>query len=262
MLESFTNGKINIHDLSVEAPEREESNVSFDPEKEITREEREKMEEEITKAFNKEAWWRYLLIASHMKSFFPSWEPPRATEEEFQEMLANEFNWWDSLSGLLSLFPERREEIRKRAETWEIPSISQEQAYFLVLFPERRSELSLTNTDWENLKQEYEKWRADKDWWGVLWVLREARIFFPERFKEFSLAPRLINEMKKFWRKEYLNEEYIADKGYSNALYFAHNLQIITADEVKITDKGLELVMSKPKPKLDKIPPQPEIRKF
>ena len=262
MLESFTNGKINIHDLSVEAPEREEDDVSFDPKKEITREEREKMEMEITDIFNKKQWWRAFEIASSMKSLFPDWQPLQITEENCKDMLESWGDCWEPLSWLFTLFPERRAEIRKTTETWEIPSVFEEQIVFLLLFPERRSELSLTNTDWEDIKQDLEEWRAEKDWWNTLWMLRDIRILFPERFKEFSLTPRLINEMKKFWRKEYLNEEYIANKGYSTALLFAHNLQIIIAEEVKITDKGLELVMSKPKPKLDKIPPQPEMRKF
>ena len=133
--------------------------------------------------------------------------------------------------------------------------------YFLIIFPERRNELSLTNTDWENLKREYKQWQVDKNWGSVSWTLKDARILFPERFKELSITPSLINEMKKFWR-QYLNEEYIDQYGSRYAITFAHNLQIITAEEIKFTDHGLELVMSKPKPKLDKIPPQPEIRKF
>ena len=261
MLESFIQGKINIHDLSVEAPEREEE-PWFDPKKEITREEREKMERAANDDFT-ENQFLHLEATSAMKYIFPNWKPPPVTEEKFQEVLQNVHSFWLGLYSLFTLFPERRAAIQKEAESVSVVNaLDSSKVYFLILFPERRSELSLTEINWRDTKRDYERMLTNKDWWSITWIIGNARILFPERFKELSLTPRFINEMKKFWRNEYLNKEYIANKGYSNALDFAHHLQIITAEEIKFTDHGLELVMSKPKPKLDKIPPQPEIRKF
>ena len=115
MLESFIQGKINIHDLSVEAPEREEDDVSFDPKKEITREEREKMEMEITDLLHKKRWWEAFEIAFSMKSLFPDWQPRQITEENCKDLLEHWGGHWEPISWFFTLFPEHRAEIRKEA---------------------------------------------------------------------------------------------------------------------------------------------------
>jgi len=83
------------------------------------------------------------------------------------------------------------------------------------------------------------------------------KVLFPE--KASTLSPD-----KTAWQgmKEQLTG-YRARKEWPQFFLHAMRMKTLVAEEVKITDKGLEIIMQKEKPEFEeKTPPMPQRRKF
>lgn len=93
-------------------------------------------------------------------------------------------------------------------------------------------------------------------------VAAYARILYPERFGELNLD-------KRFWQEQ--REEFTGDlstfMSENNPLAIplerGYHLSILAAKEVKITENGMELVISEKQPQKEyNVPPLPEAKRF
>ncbi|MDO8618643.1 MAG: hypothetical protein Q7R49_01720 [Candidatus Daviesbacteria bacterium] len=89
--------------------------------------------------------------------------------------------------------------------------------------------------------------------------LAYAKIMFPEEFSQLNLG-------KDFWSNARPKLQLVRDFGFTfeDWISFAASLRILAADEVQITENGLNLIMPVPsKPSFTSvIPALPEMRKF
>ena len=125
-----------------------------------------------------------------------------------------------------------------------------------VLFPERFARLNIDEDIWQGLSLLLEDPLRKKDW--ILYDERamKLRIIFPERIHAFELQKNWHLALGKL-KQLRLNESWV---GY---LVLAYALKLLAAEEIKITDQGLEVIMQREKPEFkEETPPIPQTRKF
>lgn len=125
---------------------------------------------------------------------------------------------------------------------------------FRVVYPKELAESFASDEYWQKEKGYIEEVREKKLWGYLAYAAASARLVSPERFAEINL-----NE------KELQNILYAVGDAMSMDLFvsfadFAWSLKILTADEVRVTDNGIELIKH-PSP-LPEIQTLPEIRRF
>ena len=168
----------------------------------------------------------------------------------------------------------RRYQDRQAREDWS-GAISQAEC-LKILFPDKMSELNLEDS-WENFKTWYEELCSGDDWGVALDTARKLMILFPDRVEDLRLEDKR-EQMENAYKKKYdkgswweaarnaasfkilfsdssmVGSEFeIMKAEFNNACrdgrwmaagIYAPNLKIIAAKEVKVTDQGLEFVMS------------------
>ncbi|MDO8618747.1 MAG: hypothetical protein Q7R49_02250 [Candidatus Daviesbacteria bacterium] len=118
--------------------------------------------------------------------------------------------------------------------------------HFRVLFPNER--LFFSDNVWEYMINDFKEGKYVKGH-----VLAQTKIMFPDRFEELAYSMRdLRNELKGTQVRDYYTEDFL-DQAFS--------MKVLAAREVKFTDQGVELVVSKP-PFTEQTPALPEMRKF
>lgn len=277
--------KIDIKKLAVEEPEKKsEIKVSFDPEKEITNEDWERMKENL-KNRRGDNWPNFFIRAVEIKLLFPDRTAELRLDDErvlgaMKEGLGKyrqKNKWWQFSEAAMEakiLFPERaaelgldeqaRKEMKKKLDHYKENKswgeFAEQAMRVKIVFPHKASELGLTEEFWKNQKKRLERPRRNRYlYWGGDFAERAAvmKILFPERVPELGLNKETWEGMEGYL-VERRNHGQLA-----NFSKQAINMKILAAEEVKVSDNGLEIIMSKEKPKLGKeTPPLPETRKF
>lgn len=167
--------------------------------------------------------------------------------------------------------------------------------YIKILFPERFDQLNMEG-NWTALKSQFDRDRQHPVTWNFLTTAFFIRAVFPNRQSELSLDqeagntllsfvdslgqngrlitrayfkilfPQIVNNPNQEDQEMFNRRINWLNKGSINYAYLtldAASMKILSADEVKMTDKGLEVAMVKPKPSYSEtVQPLPEVRRF
>ncbi len=178
-------------------------------------------------------------------------------------------SYYDFAPEFKILFPERlneipveekhfigiKDRIRKFMSEGYIAGFSEYCVSMKILFPHRESEFEVTNQDIQAWKDEIRKakmWgKSGQQTSGSIYFLELAsafKIFLPERFGELKINQSDIELAKR------LVSEYRGNSDYQGLMNTALYLKIITTDEIKVTDTGIEFITT------NKIPHEPSQR--
>ncbi len=284
---SFNPDRVNIHELTIEEPERE-AELPFDVERDITKEDREKINHELIERDKYGEWQNgELAVAAKILLDGQSEDTPKITQslkKAFEETRVK--NSWGRFAGHAGKFkilaPERVDEIKitpfekmqmehellHKISPYGISGLA-DKVGLKILFPKVNFRELSDVSDYEILM---EQWQKDKDDIGI--ETSPLSLKDPFRFFEKTAQLRLLGfeftENVTFTEKqwEYINSmlsRLRIDFGgnYHKLCRVANDLKIITATRAEITDKGIEVEMLKKKDSLTSdTPPIPEIKKF
>lgn len=256
--------KINIRGLVIEEPLRGDGELA--PEKLLTEEDWE----DIKGSFEIPAIDSILFAASRVKLFAPqrlsNFGIDGRLEEVKEELKMNKesntriyLHLAASAKQLYGLSTDNNEKEGLRRSTQDTTDISSfgRKLSFALLYPTEQVESYTTEDDWRRLK-DYIKYFKDmvggnSGYW-VANLSTIAKILFPDRFSEINLTK---GDLQRIYQE--------AADDHRKALWFdfimlSWSLKTLTADEIKLTDNGIELI-NHPKPLFD-IQPLPERRRF
>ncbi|MDO8618639.1 MAG: hypothetical protein Q7R49_01700 [Candidatus Daviesbacteria bacterium] len=125
--------------------------------------------------------------------------------------------------------------------------------YMYLISPSKAKDLELAEN--ENLFKstaQFTRKNVGSRWWFAVY-----KTLFPEKYREIALTK---DELKQDYN---LMENWRKSERWSRFLAAAANLRILEADEVKVTEQGMEIIDKAPEVNLEStIPPIPETRKF
>jgi len=265
--------------LQLEHLEQEEKAPHFDPERDISKEDWEKIKEDLEKMRENKDWRNFSELAKNAVILFPERKKELHLDEEVWKTLKElweenpeELNWFYFSSKAItirSLFPERIDELNLGEGVWEKMKEGLEvwrtnknwlrffsQAVGMMFFsPEKTEELNLNEEAWKaerEMLEYYQDKNLSKDFgyiYSHLENIKQAIILFPEKVRELGLLNEDIwNEIKGVMEDRRPSDP----EGFKNSDIFtrwAVAMKILAAEEVKVTDKGLEITMRKPKEK-------------
>ena len=274
--------RINIKDLTIEEPERKKG-LLFDAEKEITDEDWEELKNTFSGMREREGSLNLMNHAMAMKIL---------SSERVKELRFGEEDWTNS-----KFLYEIHRARGSHTESFDSLAIAMR-----VVFPERASELRLDETLWESYKRTIEQYKLEENWLSFHALAVRAKILFPKKFgEEITLDRKSLEELKKafIWYREDNNwdsfirrtfqakilypeslEEFNIDdatwknmkkklqesrkgKYWIDFAEYAMFLKLLAAEEIKITNKGLEVIMQKEEAEFkEETPPMPQTRKF
>ena len=230
--------QLNIHELAIEEPEKE-SELPFDPERDITEEEWEKIKQGLdnvtglTRALYGSS--AKIIEPKRFKDFFLDLDDNAAAKMETAE--AEQKNRWAEMSDATI-------------------------EYKLLFFPESFKDFIITNRDLEINSMTTERLKKEGEWGKILHRAGLVKIVRPDRIKDLKLdavawdgiREYLQGKMQAFGTADATKLRCVMD------LLFA---KILAADKVKITQNGLEIIVPKKKENLEQEAPQvPEVKQF
>lgn len=123
----------------------------------------------------------------------------------------------------------------------------------VILFPSILPQIGLDENDWYTTQHAIQN-AQHSDLRTQSEILRQAKLVFPEKVSGFV--------DQAFWRKARQALESYRKQSMDDFFYLAEKLAIIAAQKVEITDRGIELVFDRSEPFTAPTPPMPPIRKF
>lgn len=125
--------------------------------------------------------------------------------------------------------------------------------HFRLICPEVPINQYVTEEDWQKIKTEINE-NKERSHWSTAYLASSARILFPEKFSELNITK---DDLQRIYQA-CIDLKNI--KGWENFTEIAWRLKILTADDIKVTEDGIELI-NHPKP-LPETESLPEKRKF
>jgi len=259
--------RINIHELTVEEPEKQEG-LPFDPERDITEKGWNYLKSEFESQHDGNLWF-FSYTASQLKILDPLFDL-RITPEIWE-------SFGDSLNAIR----------HHTVKNWD--NFSATAARMKIIDNDKN--LNINQNDWRSMQQKLDKLRKQRLWGAFAVHAASMKILdpridfkvdeetrrdmikeiknettFASIFAEHAAAMKILGiafEVDKFfWRmmQEELKEEQAQGKSFSK---LAVDMKILVAEEVEVTDKGLEITMPKPKEDLKQgIQHLPEVKQF
>ena len=286
--------RINIKDLTLEEPEKKkESGLSFDPERDITEEDWDRMKHEFDKIQEKiqghihtvPDLYGFSVLGYSMKILFTDRLPEGNINDFMGEIFAADLKYEpdtgmysdEFLSFLMHmaiLSPQKlRDEMAKynmgkftisslearlidgRRNDWH--KFSRYAIMVKIIFPKEETGVDFSQEDWRGMKDWLDQNQKMSDLRTVVKHLVAMKILFPDRFHEIDVEAIIWKSFDKRLTKERV--VYMLPAFAELAAY----LKLLAAEEIKITDQGLEVIMQKEKPEFKKeTPPMPQTRKF
>jgi hypothetical protein len=255
VLESFEN-RIDIKGLSLEAPEKDRK-LEFDPDKEFTFQEWQNTAEEFRNSWKNRKPEDNVVVLSWglpaLKTFRPDLADPLLTDEvaiglfhELDKMA--EGHHWVAFSEravfLKILFPDRviispdsKARVRTAAlEEQDTFKAAQLGASLRILFPEDQFPKGLDQR-WQKFASKADKDLEQVNMYSAVKYLANMKIMYPERFKDLSITPsRWQNLVSELHRTKSGN----LYGSYAGAILDG---TIVVAEDIKVSDKGLELAL-------------------
>ena len=266
----FNPENINIHDLTIEEPEKQET--FFDPEKEITREDWEAMKDQLDECRRKGDVFSFASRAAAMKIIKPEMRI-QITDAQYENIKKSLEGWRKSnLSGFFQfamslkiIDPEfdigpyvgDQSEIRndfqeKKNNAFKIGEFIGMAAKAKVVAPIRVGENSIEPETWEKIREH----------------LRNSRKKLTRNFTEKASQVKILNPKEDLnltqedWDEmSQLLRDLRGDDMY-NFSEQAMAMKILAAEKVEITAKGLEITMPKRELSATETPPVPETKNF
>ncbi|MDO8618665.1 MAG: hypothetical protein Q7R49_01830 [Candidatus Daviesbacteria bacterium] len=300
MLETVTDPtKTNIHYLNLEEPQGK-LELPFDPNRDLTEADWVDM---INRLDGHQHIPEYLDTAAHMRLLFPEkelaldknlWDrTERQIEDGTQVFWANRdrttidyFAIIQAIANGLQLFPEKTSQFKyfytdlknaARNVGFDIFEYLDD-VYMGTVSPTKReifSNIALISQEDLNSYPKLVKYKQDlltelqDSFEGrgmisnrLLPVVADFRLTFPD--EELSIPKQIWEEWKKhFEQRKKLAQGSTSAQDWAELVSISRNLKIIVAQEIRITDHGIELIMPEPKTALSEaIPALPEVRKF
>lgn len=182
----------------------------------------------------------FINIAASLKILFP---------QRFGELNDDNLN---------RIWTEAKKELETENEGGSDASFNQVHDFLdlILLFPDRKSDINLDESLYLSAKRETEDTLQQGKWHDFVSLALSLRLVFPERFTEIKIKTNDWQMMKEALKNS------VEEKGWnSRNIALAAGMKILAAEEVKITDQGLEITM--PKPAFQRFAqPLPQIRKF
>mgnify|MGYP006865039859 CR=1 FL=1 len=265
-----------LADVVIEEPLKKAGGLEFDVETEVDDRKREGMLKDFEDDCEKNAWASAADRGMSLKILFPNRVTELGLEEKWEGMVDCYKSWcyednWNNVADqavrLKILFPDKVKELdlqdkwEDMKEWYETRCIdgTLESSLIMaknlkILFPERVGELELeSKLKWGDIKARYYYHCRNKRKWSQAFIKMAigVKILFPERMVELGIENKW-QQMKESY------EDFCKLEEWKLATIQAMNLKILAAQEIKITDQGLELVMENEEEFADDIPERPE----
>lgn len=266
---------MKLSDFSLEDEEKED--MRFDPEKDISNEEWQKMKEYLDEIGPDEQ--DYYKYAAYMRLLFPERFSELGIDDRLWDRMVGAYNSIRPSTVLLEmltcakiLFPDRQilEDPNYDEKKKQMLSVLREDRNFdfqshsivdyyiiaenivakMICDTQERDDFPSLNDDvFEDLKKAWKGAYKKKEWIWCIHVGSDIKILFPEKFSELGVDD-------EFWRqaKEEIGHEL---KDVERLV----KMKILAADKVEVTDQGLEIEMLK-KSLTEKKTSRPERKSF
>ena len=266
----FNPNRINIHELTIEEPEKP-SELPFDPERDITEEDWEKMSNWLEDFRGQYRDWdvfsRYAMemkILGQTKNLNldqTAWQGMKDRLENLREIP----RWGDffSLATGMKILDQRQNlnldqaawqgmqnEIKGWNDIWKRQHLSLRAMDIKILYPAK--ELGLNQANWQTMRDGLEEAR-NNNWRDFSHQAAAIKVLDPKA--DLGLDEAVWQDM----RDEL--EACRKNGGWGFFCSLVMDMKILAADEVKVTENGLEITMRKPK-LTSGVPPMPETKKF
>jgi len=268
--------RINIKDLTLEEPPKKRE-LPFDVERDITEEDWDKLCRFLEEISVDDPARRssFAYVAMNTKLLYPN-KPAEYFEGLAEKIKSSaEQNRPDSYqnfsliaAALKVLSPEKFSEFHidnndwqgmkevlesyKNGDHWD--NFAWHAMKMKIIFPNKTSELFLDENAWFHMEETLFRHRNNND--RALFAM-EMRLLFPEKVLDFRIDKQMWDEMGKALTQSRIENEYY---DFST---LAVTMKLLAAEEIKITDQGLEVIMQKEKSEFkEETPPMPQTRKF
>ena len=274
--------RINIKDLTLEEPERKKG-LPFDVERDLHPAFWDVATKQLKDHQERESWFNFATDAADLAILYPERIADLDLNETMWEKMKEELEiykkekvWGLGVSlaaNMKILFPEKnmnnlidmdswRQIIQTFSSMKDIGSLRDSIVFaseVKILNPERFKDLELDEEKtWDEIETLLDRYRnVNIDVFAK--IARQVRIVFPEKFYSLNLDAAMWEKMMKLFRKQEILDPLLDPRH----IQFTASLKLLAAEEIKITDKGLEIIMSKEKPEFkEETPPMPQTRKF
>ncbi len=273
---SFNPDRINIHELTIEEPEKQ-TELLFDVERDISKEDWEGINMKIEGCILNNSWSDYASQAMKVKILDPSKNIGRDDNarqgmerklDAYKSSNKIDNEWGSFLSQAMAmkiLDPETdvglNNDIEQRLGGF-LDTLRNRPRSFCFHAMEMKiispnMVLNIGETIWKEMEKDLESQRVSNNWIAFARDAVAMKILNPA--VDLKLDNRAWEGMRA--KLEYYRVE--PNEHWPNFFEQAMNMKILAAEEVKITDKGLEINMRKKKDSFNTdVPPIPEIKKF
>ncbi|NQV12911.1 MAG: hypothetical protein HQ530_01265 [Parcubacteria group bacterium] len=267
--------EMRLQDLTLEIP-KPKNEEGFDLNKNITEDNVEGLKRELATLRGLGHWGNYTRGVAEFKNLFP---------ECIGEIDFDEKEILDGIKGELEKY---RSDHSGRGWSFFIRSVYA----FKMLFPDKINELDLSSEDWqrmrgrtlhqhrdkshhlamqmrvtspvdakdpysgdltaEEVKEVLDSKKENEEWQDYIKEAVCFRVLFPKKFNELQFDNEIWSEMRNVFYKQ--QKSNIMSATFRSAFF----LKVLAAKEVKITDQGLELIMSEKESFQQTTPPRPE----
>jgi len=271
---SYNPDRINIHELTVEEPEKP-SELPFDPERDITEEDWGNMKNSLRKQSVDIAYHALNLeiitpgVVRELALNNVDWQRMKVKLDLVREA-KNPSAFAEEATAMKILFPERSNELNLDEEIWTMLNDHLNKVYrkgnhwydfshlaveMLILFPHRAVELNLNKEAWKGIHGELLRCVPDGDSFYI--SAKNMKLLFPSNMNELVLDKKIWDALKRGLKDR---KKWGDWAGFSSRVMA---MKILAAEEVKITEKGIEINMHVHKEGITtEIPPTPETKQF
>lgn len=260
----FNPDRVNIHELTIEEPEQQ-AELPFDVERDITEKDWQKITEELEN--NRYRTWFFAKQAMAVKVLNPNYD------------LKLDQNDWKRLEDELENCKESKEKNKK----FDIINLVM---CMKALDPSRKNDMD--SKSWDKIDNLLKHDKKHKNWWSFLHLASAARIV--DQNRDLGIDEATLLELKKERVNDFgstamclriLDPEHFLNpdtaewedmkkklsecrkkQNRNDFIDQAMSMAILAAEEVKVTDKGLEVKMRKDGSLGGGTPPLPETKKF
>ena len=243
--------------------DEEEDGVEFDPKRDISKKDWERMKGQLEKKRAEKNWWHFSYVAMYLCILFPERKAELNLNEAVFSGIKSELvsrrgsNWVgfsDVAMNLLLIFPDRKSELelddevfgvlsnelekRRGSKNW--AGFGEDAMALLLFFPSRRSELNFSDDVFDEIKDKLEASR-ERDWWNFSVMAMYLFFLFPDRKDEIRMDGAAFNGMKDelFELRRMDDMESFSD--------MATHLYFLAAERVQITENGIVVTSKKPR---------------
>ena len=198
------------------------------------------LKQELEDLRRRKKWKYFFQVATNTKIIFPERTPELNLDDEL----------WKKLEGHL------RGRIMSQGSgktMWtDIARFAMEARF---LFPEKFSQLELGDDVWRGVLKNLEKHLRKELWTSYCQRAAQLRVVFPGRFHELKVKDNWQNA-RDMLAKLRTNESW------NGFLQLASAMKLLAAEDIKITNRSVEIIMKETPDFKEEIPPIPQTRKF